>query len=61
MPDRETKHRYKIFDFNRYYGKTWLFGMNITHEAPETYLIIYLFKFYIAIGKIIDWDKEDKQ
>ena len=57
MPSRDDKKYYKLFDFNRYYKDTWLFGVDICHEEDETYLMIYLFKFYIAIGKIRDYDR----
>ena len=60
MHDKETgKKHYKIFDFNRYYGNHWLLGLNLCHDEDETYLMIYLIKFYISIGKMRNWDKED--
>lgn len=56
MPTK-IKTKFGIIVDKLYKGR-WSFGICLTHDEPETYLYINIFKWSIVIGKI--WDDYDE-
>lgn len=55
----KIKTKFGIIIDKLYKGR-WSFGICLTHDEPETYLLINLFKWSISIGKLYDY-KEDEE
>lgn len=56
MPDKNCFHKRFMVTVNKQYQKEWCFGVNITHSYDnETYLMIHLIKWSVAIGYMYDY------
>ena len=58
MPSK-IKTKFGII-INELWEGRWSFGICLSHDGPETYLFINLFKWTISIGKIYDYAEEDE-
>lgn len=57
MPDKNEFNNRFMISVDKQYPHEWLFGINITHSwANETYVMIHLFKWSIAIGYMFDYE-----
>lgn len=53
----KTKFGVKV---DKLWSGRWSFGICFSHDKPETYIFINLFKWTITIGMLADWSDDDE-